>query len=170
MSANDALLVNMASVPVAGTANFTPSVPFAGAPCLSGTDTKAPDPLCFTTNLSTAIAYTGAATPAIYTIPPVLNDKAQCVGRQFDSLGNSVQDGWVCLAVSVSDKLGNTQVSRPLRVCIDKNGDGAECGATRAPMPNCTGTQTAGMPNIAVSNTPCNPWRLYAPREYRRVQ
>lgn len=171
MSASDALLVNMAPIPVAGTANYTPSVPFAGSPCVSGTDTKAPDPLCFTTNLTTTISYVGVATPAIYTIPPVLNDRAQCVGRQFDSLGNSVQDGWVCLAVSVSDRLGNTQVSRPLRVCIDKDGNGAECGASRAPMPNCTGTQTSGMPNITINAAmPCNPWRMYAPREYRRVQ
>lgn len=170
MSANDALLVNMAPVPAAGVANFTPLMPFPGAPCLSGTDTKAPDPLCFTTNLSVAISYTGAALPAVYTIPPVLNDRAQCVGRQFDSLGNSVQDGWVCLAVSVSDKLGNTQVSRPLRVCIDKDGVGGECGAARPAMPNCTGTQTSSMPNVVIDGArPCNPWRLYPSREYRSV-
>jgi hypothetical protein len=94
----------------------------------------------------------------------------QCVGRQFDGLANHINDGWVCLAVAVSDKLGNTQVSRPLRVCLDKDGDGKECGANAAPMPDCTGTQTMSKPMVAVDSTKhCTPWLSYPAVEYRRL-
>jgi hypothetical protein len=170
MSDNDALLVNLAPIMPSGGGNFTPRVPFAGSPCVSGTDNKPPEPLCLTTNLTAAIYYSGGNLPAIYTIPPVLNDKAQCVGRQFDALGNTVKDGWVCMAVAVSDKLGNMQVSRPLRVCVDKDGMNGECGASRPPMPDCTGTQTSAKPNVVVDSAkPCTPWRLFRSREYRRA-
>jgi hypothetical protein len=64
---------------------------------------------------------------AIWTVPPAVEDRLQCAGRQFDALANNVNDGWACLAVSATDRLGSQQVSRPLRVCIDKDGDGAEC-------------------------------------------
>ena len=40
-------------------------------------------------------------------------------GNQFDAFANNLHDGWSCLAVRAADKLGNTQVSRVLRVCVD---------------------------------------------------
>jgi len=167
MSDSDALLVNMIPIPPSGTADYTPRIPDAGAPCISGSDSKPPESLCFTTNLSATIPY-ATNLPAIYAIPPVLAG-GQCVGRQFDALGNHVNDGWVCLAVAVSDKLGNTQVSRPLRVCVDKDGMGNECGAGRPPMPDCTGTQTMSKPSIMVDGTkPCRPWDTFPSSEYRR--
>jgi hypothetical protein len=166
MSDKDALLVNMAPIPPAGSADYTPSNPPPGAPCISGIDNKGPDTLCLTTNLTQAISYSNSL-PAIYTIPPILTG-GQCVGRQFDALANHVADGWVCVAVEVSDKLGNTQVSRPLRVCLDKDGMGGECSTNKAPMPNCTGTQTASKPNVVIDATkPCKPWDSYPPVEFR---
>jgi hypothetical protein len=167
MSDKDALLVNMAPITPTGGADYTPSFPPAGAPCISGTDTKPPDSLCLTTNLTQAISY-ATSLPAIYTLPPIATG-GQCVGRQLDALGNHIQDGWICLAVSVSDKLGNTQVSRPLRVCVDKDGMGGECSGG-APMPDCTGTQTQAKPNVTVdAGKPCKPWAAFAPVEFRRV-
>jgi hypothetical protein len=169
MSEKDALLVNMAPINPTGSADYTPSTPPPGAPCVSGIDMKAPDPLCLTTDLSQAIYYSAAILPAIYTIPPVLSG-GQCVGRQFDNLANHVNDGWICLAVQVSDKLGNTQVSRPIRVCVDKDGMGGECGASKPPMPDCTGTQTQSKPDVIIDKTkPCKPWLRYPDVEFRRV-
>jgi hypothetical protein len=168
MSDKDALLVNMVPIPAAGTANYLPLVPPPGAPCITGIDTKAPDSLCLSTDLTQVITYANNLN-AIYTIPPVVTG-LQCVGRQFDGLANHVSDGWVCMAVAVSDKLGNTQVSRPIRVCLDKDSNGAECGASRAPMPDCTGTQTSAKPNVTVDATkPCKPWRLFPDTEFRLV-
>jgi hypothetical protein len=50
-----------------------------------------------------------------------------CGGTQLDTLANFVSDGWACLAILSTDKLGNKQVSRPFRLCVDKDGDGKEC-------------------------------------------
>jgi hypothetical protein len=170
MSDKDALLVNMTPIPPTGGADYTPSTPPAGAPCISGTDAKQPELLCLgTTSLTQVIAYSFANNPAIYGIPP-LAAGGQCVGRQFDALANHVADGWICLAVQVSDKLGNTQVSRPLRVCIDKDGKGDECGASRPPMPDCTGTQTTSKPNVVVDGSKhCTPWSAFPSVEFRRI-
>jgi hypothetical protein len=170
MSDKDALLVNLAPIAPTGVADYTPSVPPPGAPCLSGTDAKPPEPLCFgTTDLTQVIAYSAMALPAVYGIPPFTSG-GQCVGRQFDALANHVADGWVCIAVQVSDKLGNTQVSRPIRVCIDKDGMGGECSTSKGPMPDCTGTQTMSKPNVVVDGSkPCKPWDAYPPVEFRRI-
>jgi hypothetical protein len=55
--------------------------------------------------------------PSIWTIPPIVNNWLQCAGRQFDA-SNNLHDGWACVAVVASDKLGNKQVSRPIRICV----------------------------------------------------
>jgi hypothetical protein len=168
MSDTDALLINMVPVAPSGSGNYVPSAIPAGAPCLPGSAAGPPDPVCFTTDLTAVIPYSTPNTPAIYTIPPVVSDHLQCVGRQFDALGSRVKDGWVCIAVQVSDKLGNTQVSRPLRVCIDR---GSGTCATE-PMPNCTGTLTATKPAPVVDATrPCGPWSNYqSGHEYLLIQ
>ena len=49
------------------------------------------------------------------------------MGNQFDAFANNVHDGWTCMAVRAADKLGNQQVSRVLRVCVDHDGVGNEC-------------------------------------------
>jgi len=74
------------------------------------------------------IGYAGTL-PAIWTIPTQQagHNNPLCGGTQFDALANFVNDGWACMAVFASDKLGNKQVSRPLRVCLDKDSDGKEC-------------------------------------------
>lgn len=44
-------------------------------------------------------------------------------------------------------------------------------GASRPPMPDCTGTQTQAKPNVVVDTTkPCTAWRKYDPGEFRRAQ
>jgi hypothetical protein len=160
MSATDALLINLSPLSPTGSADFNQS-PIAMYCTHAGTDDKSPDPLCDTTPMTIVIP-SHAGTPAIYTLPPAVNDHLQCVGRQFDTLGNHVKDGWICLAVAVSDKLGNSQVSRPIRVCVDKDGLNGECGVNRGPPPDCTGTLTAAKP-VPIVNVaqPCQQWRRY---------
>jgi hypothetical protein len=53
----------------------------------------------------------------------------QCGGRQFDA-SNGLHDGWACVAVEASDKLGNKQVSRPIRICVVGTPGSTACTAT----------------------------------------
>jgi hypothetical protein len=135
MTGSEALLVNLAPVPPTGAANFTPdpSAPDGTFPdCTIGSDTLLPPTLCRTTDLSIAIPARLSDEGAVWTIPRVVAGTAQCVGNQLDSLGNHIADGPTCLAIRAADQLGNSQVSRILHVCVDHDGDGAECQTTPA--------------------------------------
>jgi hypothetical protein len=170
MSNSDALLVNLSPIPPTGESNYVLGPAVTGV-CTQGNAPKPPPFLCGTTPMTEALYYSTGTFAAIYTVPPVANDKVQCTGRQFDALGNHLSDGWICLAVAVADKLGNLQVSRPLRVCVDKDGEGGECGAGRPAPPNCTGTQTASKPDVVVDAArPCTAWRAYPTTEFRRAR
>ncbi|MES1165687.1 MAG: hypothetical protein ABUR63_08020 [Verrucomicrobiota bacterium] len=130
MSSQDALLVNLAPVPLAGAADFTPDPNFPAAgfgDCAIGTETSHPPLLCRTSDLTVAIPARLTSVPAVWSIPNIVPSTVQCVGNQFDALGNQVKDGPACLAVHAVDRLGNSQVSRVLHVCIDHDNDGAEC-------------------------------------------
>jgi hypothetical protein len=130
MSSHDALLVDMVPIPPSGISNLTPDPSILNDPslgCGPGTATDPPDPLCFTTDLSMAVPYTFAKEPAIWSLAPVVPTTPQCVGNQFDAFANNIHDGWACVAVRAADSLGNQQVSRVLRVCIDHDGIGNEC-------------------------------------------
>jgi hypothetical protein len=76
-----------------------------------------------------AMSYSNSM-PSIYTLGPVVADKLQCAGRQFDS-SNNLKNGWACLAVKASDTLGNSQVSRPIRVCVMANTTDKGCADYR---------------------------------------
>jgi len=130
MSSRDALLLNLIPVPPTGDADLTadPSIlSDPTLPCTVGTASTPPDSLCFTTDLSIAIPYTFAKEPAIWSPAPVIPAGLQCVGNQFDAYANNIRDGWACMAVRAADKLGNQQVSRVVRVCVDHDGIGNEC-------------------------------------------
>ena len=130
MSSKDALLVNLAPIAPTGSADLTgdPSIlNDPSLPCFPGVEVTHPDPLCYTTDLSTAIPYTFDKEPAIWSLAPVVPTGLQCVGNQFDAFANNLHDGWACLVVRAADKLGNQQVSRVIRVCVDHDGVGNEC-------------------------------------------
>jgi hypothetical protein len=147
MGSSDALLVNLVPVPPTGTANFTPD---PGAPpgffpdCEVGTDSLAPPVMCRTSDLSIAIPARLSGEAALWAIPNVVPGTVQCVGHQLDAVGNHLGDGPACLAVRAHDRLGNAQVSRVLHVCIDHDGDGAEC-------PYAAATSVAGGSPVRVS-------------------
>jgi hypothetical protein len=130
MSSQDALLVNLVPIAPVGHADLTGDPSILGdptLPCSPGTDAAHPDQLCYTTDLTVAVPYTTGSEPAIWTLAPVIPSGLQCVGNQFDAFANNVHDGWTCMAVRAADKLGNVQVSRVLRVCVDHDGVGNEC-------------------------------------------
>jgi hypothetical protein len=121
--------------------------------CFGGGNSKIPDPACEVSgNINKAkwrfigsnafdlhsevvrvfLGYGGVGPsllPSIYTIPKQEPGAANalCGGTQLDTLANFVSDGWACMAVFASDRLGNKQVSKPIRICVDKDVDGKEC-------------------------------------------
>ena len=130
-SAKDAQLIDMVSLPAnQGTGDFTHE---PGSSC-SGRDASSPAALCDTTyspRKNQAMTYSlGYATslPSIWTIAPIVNDGLACAGRQFDA-SNNLKDGWACVAVEASDKLGNKQVSRPIRICVVATPGSTACTA-----------------------------------------
>jgi len=113
-SSKDAQLIDMVSIPgKQGAGDFRHE---SGVLC-SGSDKDPPPSLCATTSLTYTIGYSASLLPSIWTLAPVLSDGLHCVGNQFDA-ANSLTDGWACVAVEAADKMGNKQVSRPIRVCI----------------------------------------------------
>ena len=132
---NDAQVVNMLSLSPNASADFSPE---PGSFC-AGTDSPpAFDSFCGTTgneskaqypsdnsvdlvahcdSMTAVVSYSVDKLSSIYTIGPIVGDGLECAGRQFDA-SNNLKDGWVCLAVTASDKQGNRQVSRPIRICV----------------------------------------------------
>lgn len=55
-----------------------------------------------------------------------------CSGAFFDSF-NLVENGPACVAAFAADEVGNTAVSRPLYICIDRNNSGACAGFDPTP-------------------------------------
>lgn len=149
-SSKDAQLIDMVAMPYnAGSPDYTHE---PGSAC-SGTDSTAPKPYCDSTYsalkgqaMTYVLAYAvQLSLPSIWTIPPIVNDGIQCAGCQFDA-SNNLHDGWACVAVEASDKLGNKQVSRPIRICVI-----ATPGSTA-----CTSTATGGA-DIASVTLPSTP-------------
>jgi hypothetical protein len=155
--------INLVAAPPAGAAFFGPTT-FAGSNlgCKLGTQT-ASQPVCDGEPGSTIVLKTPYDAPAIYGIPEV--NQKNCLGFVFDTHANSVPDGWACVAVEAVDKLGNRNVSAPIRVCINSAGIGhpsALCGEVGRiasvddpTLPNCTGTLNTTT-NV-VTTQPCAP-------------
>ena len=99
-----------------------------------GTVVNKPTPLCATTQQTYSLFYSGAKLPALYTIPPV--GTMECSGFQLDSL-NRLPEGPTCVIVRATDVAGNTNVSYPLHICIDRGG--TACGTFNPAATRCTG-------------------------------
>jgi hypothetical protein len=169
VAANQALALAMNPLVSVGTPNYTfsPSVPadvqpycdFIGQPA-----TVAPLALCSRSHTGMTYAlqnddfHVGFA--SIWSIPLVASDAFNCIGAALDSL-NHLPEGPTCLAVKASDLAGNTNVSPPLRVCIDRGG--GKCTAWRendpTTWPNCTG-KFDNVANQVVAATSCTPLKL----------
>jgi hypothetical protein len=129
-SSKEAQLINMVPMPAnAGAGDFS----FEPGSLCSGADGGPPSPLCITTYstlknkyMTYSLGYAAGGLPSIWTVGPIASDSLQCAGRQFDA-SNNLNDGWACLAVQAADKVGNKQVSRPIRVCIAAQTDSTAC-------------------------------------------
>jgi hypothetical protein len=150
-TAKDAQLLDMVSLPAnAGAGDFSYE---PGSSC-SGSDQATPDPFCKTTYSLIKHKYmtyslgSKSGIPSIWTLGPVVGDGVQCAGRQFDS-SNNLHDGFACVAAVASDRLGNKQVSRPIRMCV-----AAQVGSTA-----CTPTAMGGaaLTTVTIPSTTTGP-------------
>jgi hypothetical protein len=152
MAANEAAVINLAGLPADGAVRFTSPVapPFSGAAeasCFEDLDdTSVPAPICDISSPATRITKEQIGTdPVIFSIAP--QTEIQCLGNAFDAAATNISDGWACVAVRALDALGNVGISPPLRVCIDGDGNMAECAAwgtiATIGLPDCTGTYSA---------------------------
>jgi hypothetical protein len=147
---NEILAVRLAPLKPTGEADFTPDPSLAASSCPPGIDLARPAPLCLQQELTLALGYAAASgpEPALWAIEPI--DGGWCVGSQFDAHANEIADGWACLAVVATDKVGNASVSHPLRVYIDRSAGSLQnraglCPlppASAGPPPDCTGRYT----------------------------
>src|ERR1039457_4303656 len=135
-SSKDAQLIDMVAMPFNSGAGDFSYQPDSG--CTPSNGSK-PTALCDTTYnplknqaLTYLMAYASQLSlPSIWTIPPIIYDGLQCAGRQFDA-SNNLHDGWACVAVEASDKLGNKQVSRPIRICVVATPGSTACTSAAA--------------------------------------
>lgn len=90
--------------------------------------------------------------PAVYaaSVTPDL----ECNGVAWEFTGKLDKDGWVCFATRAVDAVGNVGISRPIRICVDKdNEEGTPpCANSSTTPPTCTDgcTPPARWGNVAV--------------------
>ena len=143
-SSKDAQLIDMVAMPFnSGAGDFSyqpdPGLRVDGITPCKQANGPIPTALCDTTYnplkaqaLTYLMAYAAQMSlPSIWTLPPIIYDGLQCAGRQFDA-SNNLHDGWACVAVEASDKLGNKQVSRPIRICVVATPGSTACTSTAA--------------------------------------
>jgi hypothetical protein len=146
---NEILAQRLVPLTPIGDADFTPDASIPGDPALNGicgigTGLSPPPPLCVVQTLTVVTGYytSKGPEPAIWATEPISG--GWCIGGPFDAQANQIADGWACIAVVATDKVGNTSVSHPLRVYIDRRAQNTPgmCPAPPAsagPPPDCTG-------------------------------
>jgi hypothetical protein len=125
-------------------------------------DASPPDPILASSSFDTLTVVVNdppaSMTAALFTIGPVVTNDFENLGQTYDT--NNLSDGVKCLAVTADDNLGNSGVSKPIRVCVT-NGAVGSCGTFGvATAPDCTGTMLG---SVADPTTPCTAWNFGPP-------
>lgn len=165
-----------------GVASVPPGWPSPVGTCdvFGESNAKVPDPLCpfGNTALTVVIPYNDAVGP-IWSIPPAdASSPTDCVGFQLDS-ANTLPSGPTCVVTVATDNAGNTMVTAPLHICIDKTGDSAAsstdmanspCGGwnPNSPPASCTGIWDKTQMKIVAGT--CTPAPTFVNGEVRDLQ
>ncbi|MCS6913575.1 MAG: hypothetical protein NZ890_10080 [Myxococcota bacterium] len=151
-ASNQALVLRLSNITVTGQPSYGDDpLPFWPRACTKPGDSTHADGLCSLLDYTEPPpGFTYAIPGEIWTIGPVTN--RECAGLQLDSL-NVLPEGPYCVAVRAADNAGNRNVSKPLRVCIERPVGSGACNAFRTAvmngtLPSCLGrydpaTQTA---------------------------
>jgi hypothetical protein len=112
--------------------------------CKYGSETAPQQPLCSdrASDLRRVIQYgLDKNEPVVYVSASIA--EPECTGASWEiQQFTMMREGWICLAAIATDKagtLGNTAVSRPLRLCFDDTGtpEQPSCMDLQNP-PSCT--------------------------------
>jgi hypothetical protein len=98
--------------------------------CVNSSSKTTPDRLCTpkVSDLTRVINDAAVGTiPAVYAIGTLAG--IECTGSQWEIRQFVNTDSWICLAARGVDNVGNVGISRPLRVCMDTDGD-PDAGST----------------------------------------
>jgi hypothetical protein len=140
-------------VPPTGTAFFDPNADTAAAPpitpntpnaCALGNDQMRPARLCVqnASDLTEVIRHNSATVePVVYAIGGLMGLECTGTGWELSSqlAGATQKEGWFCLAAVAKDKVGNSAISPPLRVCYDDGvGTSPSCTTPGDARPSCT--------------------------------
>lgn len=125
-----------------GNAVYNSTAPIADGVCVAGNDSPAQAPfLCAGTSdlrrvIQRETTLAATSVPAVYVIP---SDALQCTGTQLQITNIAPKDGWICVAVSATDKTGNRAVSAPLRLCLDsaEYPGSPPCAVSSTAPPSC---------------------------------
>jgi hypothetical protein len=79
-----------------------------------------------------------SAESEIFTLPPVVGDKVNCVGTQLDSYNHNLR-GPICVVTRAVDNSGNINVSYPLHLCVIDPASPHNCDSYVATATHCTG-------------------------------
>jgi hypothetical protein len=146
----EALSLQLSQVGKVGFPDYTgpaqqPNPEPSGCNVLGEPNATVPDLLCpfARTKLTYTLQYlnnsTSSMVSAIWTIPPVDGtSNSGCVGFQLDSL-NTLPEGPTCFVTRATDAVGNTNVSYPLHVCIDRGGGKCVTWNPSTVANDCTG-------------------------------
>lgn len=99
----------------------------------------------------------------IFTIGPV--NGTECVGYQLDSL-NTLPEGPTCVIALATDVAGNTNVSYPLHICIDRGG--GKCAGYTPSAAACTGVWDKAMQQVTPGSS-CVEGTTFGPNEVRKI-
>jgi hypothetical protein len=148
MLPGQAVALALQSMGVQGAAYYPTQTPPVNPSPVNGTcdsfgeaSAKVPLPICSLsgTGLTVVVPTTDNTSPLvtsqIFTIGPVRQNAFDCVGLQLDS-ANKLPEGPTCLVTVATDNAGNTNVTAPLHVCIDRHAGG---GTTDMAGDSCTG-------------------------------
>ncbi len=119
----------------------------AGQCALRPASPSPPDSLCGDfSDMQVAVQHDviGFDEPVIYGMGGLTG--IECTGTSWDPITIETDvEGWICYAAVASDKLGNSAVSRPLRICYDNPNTSARpaCATTSTEPPRCTDGCTA---------------------------
>jgi hypothetical protein len=147
--ADEALVQKLVPVAPAGAGNYFDPPPGGGACTAPGTATEAPEPVCrapMAADITYWIYATVSRVPAVYVANAYDSSSlGLCTGGPIDT--RTLADGSACLAAVAADRVGNTSVSAPIAICIDKDNSG-DCGSfnpSAVPCADCTAPGFVGL-------------------------